>query len=68
MKVRRPSSNTAFVPGSGQPHGGRQEINNFLRALSSYPDQFARNPYVSFEEHFTAVATGVGVSSHKSAA
>lgn len=29
----------------------RGEIENFLNALSSYPDRFAREPYVSFEEH-----------------
>jgi hypothetical protein len=29
----------------------RGEIENFLNALSSYPDRFARDPYVSFEEH-----------------
>lgn len=34
----------------------QQEINNFLWAMSSYPDRFAQNPSVSFEQHLNAVA------------
>ncbi len=29
----------------------RREIQSFLQALHSYPDRFARNPRLSFEEH-----------------
>ena len=29
----------------------RREIQSFLRALHSYPERFARDPDVSFEEH-----------------
>jgi hypothetical protein len=29
----------------------RREIQSFLQALNSYPDRFARNPRISFEEH-----------------
>jgi hypothetical protein len=29
----------------------RTEIQTFLRALDSYPDRFARDPGVTFEEH-----------------
>lgn len=29
----------------------RTEIQSFLRALDSYPDRFARDPEVTFEEH-----------------
>src|ERR1700687_2727369 len=29
----------------------RREIENFLQALHSYPDRFARDPRVTFEEH-----------------
>jgi hypothetical protein len=35
----------------------RREIAHFLNALSSYPDRFARDPYVSFEEHLFLVGT-----------
>ena len=41
----------------------RQEIENFLNALSSYPDRFARDPYVSFEEHLFIVSAENQVSS-----
>ena len=40
----------------------RQEIENFLNALSSYPDRFARDPYVSFEEHLFFVTAENQVS------
>jgi hypothetical protein len=34
----------------------QQEIENFLNALESYPDRFARDPYLSFEQHLYSVA------------
>jgi hypothetical protein len=41
----------------------RREIADFLIALSSYPDRFARDPYLSFEQHLFLV----GVSNPLSA-
>jgi hypothetical protein len=35
----------------------QQEIENFLNALSSYPDRFAREPRLSFHEHLFDIAT-----------
>jgi hypothetical protein len=35
--------------------GVRREIATFLRALHSYPERFARNPGISFEEHRSAL-------------
>jgi hypothetical protein len=32
-----------------------QEIRNFLRALHTYPESFAHQPGLSFEEHLYAV-------------
>src|SRR5579872_7439104 len=29
----------------------RKEIDSFMRAMHSYPDRFARDPRVTFEEH-----------------
>jgi hypothetical protein len=29
----------------------RKEIESFMRAMHSYPDRFARDPRVTFEEH-----------------
>jgi hypothetical protein len=37
----------------------QQEIDNYLLALSSYPDRFAQDPCVSFEQHlFSMMAAG----------
>jgi hypothetical protein len=35
----------------------KQEIENFLNALSSYPDRFAREPRLSFQEHLFDIET-----------
>jgi len=35
----------------------QREIRNFMRALSSYPERFADNPYLSFEQHLFRVAS-----------
>jgi hypothetical protein len=49
-------------PGHKRPPGNedvRKEIAAFLRALHSYPDRFAQNPGITFEEHRSAlVRTG----------
>ena len=43
-----------------------QEIDNFLRALSSYPEHFAHDPCVSFESHlFRVAAAGQSSSGSK---
>lgn len=42
--------------GIGRKREVHREIENFLRALSSYPDGFARDPYLSFEQHLFTVA------------
>jgi hypothetical protein len=34
----------------------RQEIENFLKALNSYPESFEHDPCLTFEQHFVAVA------------
>jgi hypothetical protein len=35
----------------------QQEIASFLQALSSYPDRFAREPYLSFQQHLSSIGT-----------
>jgi len=35
----------------------QQEIDSFLRAVSSYPDRFAREPYLSFQQHLSSIVT-----------
>lgn len=34
----------------------RREIESFLHALKSYPDRFAREPHVTFEQHHGGLA------------
>jgi|HubBroStandDraft_4_1064222.scaffolds.fasta_scaffold1319516_1 hypothetical protein len=34
----------------------RREIQRFLQALRSYPERFARNPRLTFEEHCSGFA------------
>jgi len=49
MKVRvREEKKGNRVPGNEQV---RREIQTFLVALASYPDGFAANPRITFEEH-----------------
>ena len=36
----------------------QDEIEGFLRALTSYPDRFARNPQLSFEQHLLHIWQG----------
>jgi hypothetical protein len=35
----------------------RQEIEDFLAALSSYPERVAKDPSISFEQHLYSVIT-----------
>ncbi len=35
----------------------QREIDSFLRAVSSYPDRFAREPYLSFRQHLSSIVT-----------
>ncbi len=45
----------------------QQEIDTFLAALNSYPERFARNPYLSFEQHlFSVVAANQYIAQAKS--
>ncbi len=34
----------------------RREIQSFLHALKSYPDRFAKEPHITFEEHHGGLA------------
>ena len=33
----------------------QREIDNFLRAIRSYPESFAHNPRLSFEQHLFSI-------------
>ena len=57
MKTKKQARQT--LRGSETPRESdvQQEIDSFLRALSSYPDRFAREPYMSFQQHLSSIAT-----------
>jgi hypothetical protein len=40
----------------------RREIEHFKRALNSYADRFAREPQLSFEQHFFRLAANSRMS------
>lgn len=44
-------------PESERERQARVEVETFLKALNSYPESFAHDPCLSFEQHFVAVAT-----------
>ncbi len=35
----------------------QREIEKFLHAVQSYPDRFAREPYLSFQQHLCSIVT-----------
>jgi hypothetical protein len=50
MKFKRRQFRAEDVKVSGDEQV-RREIQSFLRALHSYPERFAKEPDVTFEEH-----------------
>ena len=40
----------------------QREIRAYLRAVNSYPDRFAAEPHVSFEQHLSTVSSPVARS------
>jgi len=42
----------------GEDQKAREEVESFLRALQSYPERFANEPKLSFEQHFVQIAAG----------
>jgi hypothetical protein len=57
MRTKKQSTPTLKVSDAAQERDVQQEIDRFLRALSSYPDRFAREPYLSFQQHLSSIAT-----------
>jgi hypothetical protein len=55
MKTK--GSDVSGVSGKARKPGTQREIDRFLRALSSYPDRYAREPHLSFEQHFSSIVT-----------
>lgn len=55
MLSRQPRAADTALSDAARERQVRREIEDFLNALSSYPDRFARDPYLSFEEHLFLV-------------
>ena len=69
MKVRGDRVRVQERGHSRRQHETQQEIRIFMRALSSYPERFADNPYLSFEQHLfsiAAISATAGASSRQS--
>jgi len=61
MRSKRYHS-TLNTPDINQSCDVQQEIDNFLRALRSYPESFAHNPQLSFEQHLSGITASDVVS------
>jgi len=46
----------------GLGHQDGEDIQNFLRALRSYPTHFARHPRTSFQQHLFNISAGQNAS------
>jgi hypothetical protein len=57
VKVKRREATDLRVSECTREYDVRQEIDSFLRAINSYPDRFAREPYLSFQQHLSSIAT-----------
>ena len=57
MKAKRHDATDLRVSYSIRECEVQQEIDTFLRAINSYPDRFAREPYLSFQQHLSSIAT-----------
>ena len=59
MKSRKYQPVTLTVAETIRRREVQQEIDNYLMALMSYPERFAQDPCVSFEQHlFSMMAAG----------
>lgn len=57
MKTKKQARQTLHGSEAPRESDVQQEIDSFLRALSSYPDRFAREPYLSFQQHLSSIVT-----------
>jgi hypothetical protein len=61
MKSKK--QDAARLANAAREHEVQREIDSFLRAISSYPDRFAREPYLSFQQHLSSIVTAAHPSS-----
>ena len=57
MKRKMQDRQEVRVSDVGREREVQREIDSFLRAISSYPDRFAREPYLSFQQHLCNIVT-----------
>jgi hypothetical protein len=57
MKAKRHLATALCVSDTTREREAQEEIDTFLQALSSYPDRFAREPYLSFRQHLSSIVT-----------
>jgi hypothetical protein len=57
MKAKSHVATALRVSDAVREQEAQEEIDSFLRALSSYPDRFARQPYLSFQQHLSSIVT-----------
>ena len=66
MKSKKNKSDSAIGAALHRPSDTQREIKNFMRALSSYPERFAHNPYLSFEQHLVSIAASPNLTAEGS--
>ncbi len=57
MKIKKHHATDLRVSDAERENEVQREIDGFLRAVNSYPDRFAREPYLSFQQHLSNVVT-----------
>jgi hypothetical protein len=63
MKSKKQDATGSRLTNAAREHEVQREIDSFLRAISSYPDRFAREPYLSFQQHLSSIVTAAHPSS-----
>jgi hypothetical protein len=57
MKTKKQDATALRVSEPAREREVQREIDSFLRAINSYPDRFAREPYLSFQQHLCSIVT-----------
>lgn len=62
MRTKKHYATALRVPEAARQHEVRedevqQEIDSFLKAVRSYPERFAREPDLSFQQHLSSIVT-----------
>jgi len=62
MKIKRHQAPHLPVTDPAGEHDVQRDIDSFLRAISSYPDRFAREPYLSFQQHLSSIVSATSAA------